>query len=391
MSLVLGIENLSQSSHTAWGRVGLCANQASIDRRLIPSWKVCQEIFGSRLVCLFGPQHGFESTVQYNMEESEHSRHEPSNLPVYSLYSETREPTESMLKEVDTILVDLQHSGCRVYTYKYTLAACMRAAKKYGKRVVVLDRPNPLGGVVIEGNVLNTQFQSFVGEFDIPMRHGLTMAELALYFNQTIKLADLEVVKLSGWQPEQYFHEWGQPWVLTSPNIPTAESLYAFVGNVLFEGSNISEGRGTCLPFQMIGAPFLNRSFTQRVSELLKNTQEIHLRHCSFIPTFNKWTGKECQGYHLIFRSKCQQLYRIGLASLRAAIECGASDFAWEDKPYEYNFDTLAIKLIMGEDLIARLSQSSFDLDDSHWSSGLDAYRQRSRNALCYERELAIS
>ena len=191
----------------AWGRCALVANQASVSQGMVPAWQVLQQHLRDRFTAIMGPQHGFESTVQENMIETGHGRHLHTGLPVYSLYSETREPTEVMLRDVDTIVFDLQITGCRIYTYKYTLAACLRAARKYGKRVVILDRHNPLGGCAVEGNVLDMRAKSFVGEFAIPMRHGLTMGEAGRLFNRRVG-ADLEVVALTGWDPQKFWDQY---------------------------------------------------------------------------------------------------------------------------------------------------------------------------------------
>lgn len=201
-SMLTGLEVLLAKPQTgqAWGRCGLVCNQASVTMDFKPAWTTLRESLGNRLVALFGPQHGFYGTAQDNMIETAHEQRGEFNLPVYSLYSETREPTAEMLEGLDTIIIDLQITGCRIYTWKATIAACMRAAAKHGKRVVVLDRPNPVGGEVLEGRVLELDATSFVGEFPVPMRHGMTAGEAARFFNKSIH-AELEVVKLEGWNP----------------------------------------------------------------------------------------------------------------------------------------------------------------------------------------------
>ena len=243
-SLQIGIERLASKPQLAnhWGRCGLLCNQASMTANYVPSWQIVQRV--ANLSCLFSPQHGFDSTVQDNMIESPHTIHRSTDLPIYSLYSESRQPTAEMLEPLDTLVVDLQIVGCRVYTFKYTIAALLRAAHTYDKRIVVLDRPNPLGGVVVEGRVLDPEVRSFVGEFPIPIRHGLTVAEIAQLFNRDIG-AQLEVITMNNWQPAQLWSDLNRPWILTSPNMPSCETALVFVGTVLFEGTNFSEGRGT--------------------------------------------------------------------------------------------------------------------------------------------------
>lgn len=338
-----GLDNIARNPRLSseWGNCGLVSNQASVGTDFAPAWKVLHAILDKRLVSLFGPQHGFESTVQENMLETGHATHVPTGLPVFSLYSETREPRVDMLKNLDTIVIDLPVIGCRIYTYKYTVAACLRAAKKHGKRVVVLDRPNPLGGVILEGRVLEPETRSFVGEFPIPMRHGLSMGEVALLFNKDIG-APLEVVKMDGWKPEEMWLAGGRPWVLTSPNIPTVETTYVFPGMVLLEGVNLSEGRGTCLPFLLIGSPYIKdaTAFTHQVASLCgKQFEGVHLRSTQFMPAFHKWKDEVCNGFQIhVTDPAAVRSFALGLAVIRAAIETSPGWFAWRQPPYEYEY-----------------------------------------------------
>ena len=240
-------------------RIGLVCNQASV----FPDLRHAADIFSEHpdldLTTLFGPQHGIRGDVQDNMIETDHTIDRRTGIPIYSLYSETREPTEKMLENVDTIVFDLQDVGCRIYTFVYTMANCMRAAKKFGKRVVVCDRPNPIGGLAVEGNITEHEFKSFVGQFEIPTRHGMTTGELALMFNDHFGLGcELEVVKMDGWKREMWGDETGLPWVLPSPNIPTVDSCIVFPATVHIEGTEMSEGRGTTKPFEINGAPFID-------------------------------------------------------------------------------------------------------------------------------------
>jgi uncharacterized protein YbbC (DUF1343 family) len=378
-----------------WERCGLVCNQASVNDRLTPAWKICSEVLGERLVALFGPQHGFESTVQDNMIETGHGTHVPTGLPVYSLYSETREPTPTMLSGLDTIIVDLQIIGCRVYTYKYTLAACLRAAKRYGKRVVVLDRPNPLGGIFVEGNRLNLAVKSFVGEFPIPMRHGMTAGEAAQLFNRSIG-AELQVLTLDGWNPAHVWTDLHRPWVITSPNMPTAECAYTFPGTVLYEGTNLSEGRGTTLPFLFIGAPYIKsaQSFADLVLKHARSSvRGMHLRPTVFQPTFQKWSGKDCAGFQIhVLDPHVMQPYYLGLAILRAAIELGGSQFGWKSPPYEYETKKDPIDLLLGIPECKRwLTSDQFDLRDQIWSEGIEDFVSDIAPSLLYDRKMQAS
>ena len=256
-----GIERLLDDDRglVAGSRVALVSNPASVDRSLRHSADLLRDDPGIDLVALFGPQHGFRSDLQDNMIETPHGQDARRQVPIYSLYSETREPTAAMLRDVDVLLIDLQDVGTRVYTYIYTMANCMRAAARHGVRVVVCDRPNPVGGVAVEGAALRPEYASFVGQFPIPLRHGLTIGEIARLFNQEFGIgAALDIVPLDGWTRDMYFDATGLPWIIPSPNLPTLDSAIVYPGAVLFEGTMLSEGRGTTRPFELIGAPWID-------------------------------------------------------------------------------------------------------------------------------------
>src|SRR5262245_46815610 len=240
-------------------RVGLLCNPASVDANFRHTADRLFEDPDVSLTALFGPQHGFRSNLQDNMIETPHGCDGRRRVPVFSLYSETREPTKAMLDHLDVLVVDLQDDGTRVYTFVYTMANCMRAAARRGIPVVVCDRPNPIGGEAVEGACLQEPWTSFVGQFPIPMRHGLTIGELARLFNGAFNLgADLAVVTLEGWRRSMYLDETGLPWVIPSPNLPTLDSAIVYPGAVLVEGTQLSEGRGTTRPFELIGAPWID-------------------------------------------------------------------------------------------------------------------------------------
>src|SRR6476646_3232201 len=257
MPVRLGLERLLHGpdrSLIAGKRIGLVSNPASVDSRLVHAADRLVSADGWTLAALFGPQHGFRSDLQENMIESPHAQDAKRRVPVHSLYSETREPTAAMLADVDVLVVDLQDVGTRIYTYIYTMANCLRAARTHGIRVVVCDRPNPINGQDIEGALLDPAYASFVGQFPIPMRHGLTIGEAARLFNEHFQLgAALDVVPMEGWRREMFFDDTGLPWVLPSPNSPTLETTIVYPGAVLFEGTLVSEGRGTARPFELIG------------------------------------------------------------------------------------------------------------------------------------------
>lgn len=254
-----GIEQLCRTG-LPWKkgqRVGLLANQASVDSAYHHSRDLIRQMIGSDLTCLFSPQHGFNGDKQDNMIESDHGVDPVTRLPVFSLYGDTRRPTADMFAEIDLLVIDIVDVGTRVYTFLYTMAYCLEAAAEYGKRVVVLDRPNPVGGDAVEGNILKEELFSFVGLYPIPMRHGLTFGELATYINCEFNIgADLDVVKMAGWRRSMFFRDTGLPWVFPSPNMPTPETAVVYPGQVIWEGTEVSEGRGTTLPFELVGAPY---------------------------------------------------------------------------------------------------------------------------------------
>ncbi|MCJ8500810.1 exo-beta-N-acetylmuramidase NamZ family protein [Desulfatitalea alkaliphila] len=334
-------------------RLGLLCNSASVDHRLVHAARLVQACFGTRLVQLFSPQHGLFAERQDNMIESDHRRDPWLHLPVHSLYSETRRPTAAMMTPIDVLLVDLQDVGTRVYTFIYTLSYCMEAAKRFGKKVVVLDRPNPIGGQLVEGNCLVSEWASFVGRYPIPMRHGMTIGELALMFNDAFGIGcDLEVIPLEGWQRRMLFEQTGLPWVAPSPNLPTPASALVYPGQVIWEGTNVSEGRGTTQPFEIFGAPYLS---PEKIMAHLKDTSlpGVVLRPMEFLPTANKWQGEVCRGFQLHVTDPARfHPFRTGLALLQAILYHHADAFRWKQPPYEYEYERLPMDLILGDQTI---------------------------------------
>src|SRR3989442_4859128 len=299
--IVLGVENLlhNKIEMLKGARVGLVANQASVDHNFRHVADLFHEHVDINLTALFGPQHGIRGDVQDNMVETSHATDRKTGVPVYSLYSETREPTGDMLRDIDVIVFDLQDVGTRIYTFVYTMANCMRAAKKFGKKVIVCDRPNPIGGTKTEGAVLDPAFASFVGQFPIATRHGMTVCELAQMFNQHFGIGcELECVTMSAWSRDLWYDQTDGPWVLPSPNMPTLDSATVFPGSVHVEGTQMSEGRGTTRPFEILGAPYINADdFGNALNNL--NLHGVYFRPCVFMPTFQKHAGKACGGVQI--------------------------------------------------------------------------------------------
>ena len=348
MTVALGSDVLFDKGLLRGRSIGLVANPASIDRTFRHVADRA-EAAGVRIAALFGPQHGFRSDLQENMIESPHGRDDRRAVPVYSLYSETREPTSEMLAGLDALVIDLQDVGTRIYTYIYTMANCLTAARRHGLPVVVCDRPNPIGGTQVEGPMLDDDHRSFVGQYPIPMRHGMTIGELARLFNEHFAIgAKLEVVAMAGWSRTQYFDETGLPWVLPSPNVPTLDSAIVYPGTVLFEGTNVSEGRGTTRPFELLGAPWVQPEPFARALNA-RGLAGVHFRPALFEPTFHKHAGIPCGGcqVHVTDRATFQPV-AAGVALIDAFRRASTSDFAWRPPPYEYEAIKAPIDILYG-------------------------------------------
>lgn len=365
------------------GRLGLLYNQASIDSQFRAAPDLINEAYPLKLVALFGPQHGVAGTEQDNMRETGHGIHSRLEIPIYSLYSQSRKPSAEMLADVDTILIDLQDVGTRVYTFATTALFMMQACAEARKKVLILDRPNPINGLLVEGNILDPVYSSFVGPFPIPMRHGLTLGELMTLYNEEYAIgSELKVVPMSGWHRKEYFEETGLPWVLPSPNMPLVETSVVYPGQVILEGTNLSEGRGTTRPFEIFGAPYLEPDRVREVMESQALSGAI-LREVDFIPTFNKWAGELCRGFqiHVTDRNAFRP-YRATLAILSALIKLYPEDFRWSDPPYEYVHDKLPVDVILGDDEVRRdLEQGRSVLDmEKQWQGEVSQFdRKRSR------------
>lgn len=368
-------------------RVGLVCNQASVTHDLRHAADVLFDRSDVRLTTLFGPQHGIRGDVQDNMVETAHGVDRQTRLPVYSLYSETREPTAEMLADVDVLVFDLQDVGCRIYTFIYTLANCMRAARREGKRVVVCDRPNPIGGVGVAGTVLDPDFASFVGQFPIPTRHGMTVCELARLFNEHFEIGcELETVVMEGWTRELWFDETDLPWVLPSPNMPTVETATVFPGTVHLEGTRMSEGRGTTRPFEIVGAPYIEpEPFAKALNRL--ELPGVHFRACGFQPTFQKHAGTACGGVqlHVTDRGKFEPVIS-GIAVVKLAHDLYEGDFAWKSPPYEYVFDRNPFDVIAGGSSVRESIErhDSIEAIAASWEQPLENFRRVRERYLLY-------
>ena len=358
----LGSDVLFGSGRLAGSTIGLVCNHASVDVGFLHVVDRAFATPGVTVGALFGPQHGFRSDVQDNMVETPHARDARRRVPLYSLYSETREPTAEMLKGLDALVIDLQDIGARIYTYIYTMANCMRAAARHGVRVVVCDRPNPIGGA-IEGACLQRGWESFVGQYPIPMRHGMTIGELARLFNDAYGIgADLEVVPMEGWQRSHYADQTGLPWVMPSPNMPTLDSAIVYPGTVLFEGTLLSEGRGTTRPFELVGAPWIDAErFADAMNAL--GLPGAYFRPSGFEPTFQKHAKQPCGGcqIHVTDRETFQPV-ATGVALIDTFRRFDVERFAWRQPPYEYEHELMPIDMLAGSDLLRRQIESGVPL-----------------------------
>jgi uncharacterized protein YbbC (DUF1343 family) len=389
MPVRLGLERLLDGPDRkliAGQRVGLVCNPASIDSRFVHASDRLLEGDWT-LTALFGPQHGFRSDLQENMIESPHARDAKRRVPVHSLYSETREPTAEMLADVDVLVIDLQDVGTRIYTYIYTMANCLRAARQHGVRAVVCDRPNPINGDDIEGATLDPDYTSFVGQFPIPMRHGLTIGEAARLFNDQFGInAAVDVIPMDGWKRSMYFDGTGLPWVLPSPNIPTLETAIVYPGAVLFEGTLLSEGRGTTRPFEIVGAPWIDgERFADAMNR--RNLPGVHFRPVFFEPTFHKHAQRLSGGCQIHVTD------RRTFPSMRAAVEMldefhrqAPAQPLWRDPPYEYEHVKPPIDILYGSDRLRR----GIDAGESPasimagWRRDEDAFRTLRQKFLLY-------
>lgn len=368
-------------------RVGLICNPASVDHKFRHAADLFFQNADINLTALFGPQHGIRGDVQDNMVETGHSIDKKTGLPIYSLYSETRQPTEAMLKNLDGLVFDLQDVGCRVYTFIYTMANAMKSCAEFGKKMFVLDRPNPINGVSVEGSLLEAGHESFVGQFPIPMRHGLTVGELAQYFNEEFIInCDLTVITMDNWKREDFYDETDAPWVMPSPNMPTVETAIVFPGTVYFEGTEVSEGRGTTRPFEIVGAPFIDADELAEALKSLKLPGAI-FRPIHFLPTFQKYMGKDCGGIfiHVTEREVFEPVL-TGLALLKTIFDLYPNDFNWKQTAYEYVFDRNPFDVIDGSLKTRKFIEQKKNIKElkSSWSEDEKTFFERRKKYLLY-------
>jgi uncharacterized protein YbbC (DUF1343 family) len=332
-------------------RIGAVLHPASVSADLVHSARILERFSGSlfHLAALFGPQHGYLGQTQDNMVEWEGFTHPRLGIPIYSLYGTNREPTPEMLRKLDALVVDLQDVGTRYYTFIWTLYLCMKACAHRSTPVVVLDRPNPINGVTVEGPVPDPSYSSFVGLHPLPIRHGRTIGELALQFrDEAFPNCELIVLPMEGWERGMWFDETGLRWVLPSPNMPTLNTATVYGGMCLLEATNLSEGRGTTRPFEFFGAPWIRgEDFAAELNAL--DLPGAYFREAYFQPTFHKYAGEICAGaqLHVVDRD-CFLPYRTGVEIIRHARARYGANFEWKPPPYEYEYDRMPIEVLIG-------------------------------------------
>lgn len=383
-----GLDILREESCAPLGgmRVGLLANPASVtmDLRHASAVLASSEV---DLACLFGPQHGYRGDTQANMIEWEGYTHRRLGIPVHSLYGERREPSDEMLEGCDAVVIDLPDIGARPYTYLWTAVLMMRRCDAANIAVVVLDRPNPIGGTVVEGPVLDERYISFVGLYPVPLRHGLTIGEILgmIHRNEGLKCR-IDVIRAEGWKRALYFEDTGLPWVLPSPNIPTPLSALLYPGTVMLEGTNLSEGRGTTRPFEIVGAPWIEPDrFAVELAGI--GPAGVVFRPLWFTPTWDKHAGMPCGGVqiHVVDRSVFTPV-RCGAAVIAAAAALYPNRFRWSEPPYEYEHHHPPIDMITGGPKLRETIEGGNDLEAMFegWSRDEETFLKMRGPSLLY-------
>jgi len=382
-----GLEELLARPTIARGlRLGLIANPTAVTHDLVHAASALHRARGVRLQALFGPEHGVWADAQ-DLVEVEDSRDPHTGLPVFSLYGKTRVPTAEMLARVDALVFDIQDVGSRYDTFLSTMLYALEACAAQGKVLIVLDRPNPLGGDALDGNVLDPEYLSFVGLHPLAVRHGLTVGELALMFRQERELdVELRVVRMRGWSRSMFFEETGLPWVPPSPNMPSVDTAFVYPGACLIEGTNLSEGRGTTRPFEVVGAPWLDPWALAR--ELgRERIPGVRFRPVFFTPTFQKHAGRLCGGVAVHVTDRLRfPAFLTYLLLIHHARRQAPARFAWRDPPYEYEHLKRPIDILCGTSAIRKAIDEGVSPRrmGERWRRELQAFRRRRAPYLLY-------
>jgi len=369
-------------------KIGILCHAASITR----DFEHISDIFFRRkdckIVALFGPQHGIHGQTQDNMIEWQSERHPVFNIPVYSLYGQHRMPTPEMLKGIDVFLIDLQDVGARPYTYIWTVKLCIEACMKAGIPVWVLDRPNPVSKLPFDGPVLKKEYFTFVGGASIPLCHRMTIGELALWIKEKYwPSCELNIVWMKNWKRSSLFYETGLPWVLPSPNMPTVNTAMVYPGTVLIEALNLSEGRGTTIPFELFGAPFIDSE------KLKKNIDARKIKGCAFrlhdfIPTFHKYCGNLCHGMqiHVTDVTRFKPVVSV-LELLDAIIETSEPDaLKFNLPPYEYEYKLMPFDILSGDSGMRELliARKNVGIEKERWTHEIEEFKNDFRQIEAY-------
>lgn len=370
-------------------RVGLVLHPASVNGSFVHAADIAFKSKCFELKAFFGPQHGIRGETQDNMIEWEGFKDEKTGLPVYSLYGHTRKPEPDMIKDLDVIIIDLQDVGSRYYTFIWTMELCMQACLESSKTIVILDRPNPIGGHITEGPVLNMNYSSFVGQRPLPVRHGMTIGEIGNYLkNEFYPTLDFYVISMKGWKRSMWFDQTKLPWVLPSPNMPTLDTATVYPGMCLLEGTMLSEGRGTTRPFEIFGAPFINpNALVKRLNKF--ELKGVFFRPLYFQPTFQKHVGKLCGGaqIHVTDREKFKP-FKTGVAIIKAIYDLYPKEFQWRQPPYEYETEKMPIDILAGSDRLRNEIENGVSLDkiEKWWSEECLSFTKNvRRHYLLYE------
>jgi uncharacterized protein YbbC (DUF1343 family) len=361
-------------------RIGILCHAPSITR----DFEHISDLFFKRndckLTALFGPQHGIHGQTQDNMIEWQSQKHPVFGIPLYSLYGENRKPTSAMLENIDIFLIDMQDVGARLYTYIWTVKLCMEACTEAGIPVWLLDRPNPISKLPFDGPVLKKEYFTFVGGASIPLCHRMTLGEMALWLKEKYyPLCDLNIVWMKNWKRSSLFNESGLPWVLPSPNIPSLQSALVYPGTVLIEALNLSEGRGTTIPFELFGAPFINSLKLKKCLDVKKIKGCVFRPH-DFIPTFHKFQGELCYGMqiHITDIGRFEPV-ATALDIFDAIIETSKPDsLKFKMPPYEYEYNLMPFDILSGDSGIRNtlISRGNISLEKERWSHEIDEFKK---------------
>jgi len=367
-------------------RIGLVTNQTGITSDLRTNIDALTSAKGVDLVALFAPEHGLKGCEQAG--ELVESYEDPkTGTTLYSLYGETRKPSREMLENIDLLLFDIQDIGARFYTYISTLKYVLEGAAEAGVKVLVLDRPNPITGYKVEGTVLDTAFSSFVGIASIPIRHGMTVGELALMFNDIFSLnAEIEVLKIGGWRRNMWFDYTELPWVAPSPNMPNLETAIVYPGICFLEGTNISEGRGTTKPFLILGAPWIDGDALAKILNS-KKLDGVKFRSTAFIPTFSKYQGERCEGIEIYVLNRDEfQPIRAGLEIIASVKRLYPEEFEWRKWRTSQNKEFYSVDRLIGTDKVRKALDKGVTVDKivQEWQESLNAFKKQREKYLLY-------